>query len=225
MEHYLPQASSYAGDIDGLVRLVTYFVGFWFILAEIVFFFFILKFRERKGLSPAQYISGEEKKHTRWISVPHALVLLCDIVIIVAAVQVWYHVKQHLEPAQETVRVTAQQWAWVFQHAGPDGQLDTKDDIRLVNEMHLQEGVVYNYELVSRDVLHSFSVPAFRLKHDAIPGRVVKGWFKTIKGGTFDIQCAEICGIGHALMPARLYIETPEAHAAWLAHPSVIASN
>jgi cytochrome c oxidase subunit 2 len=66
-------------------------------------------------------------------------------------------------------------------------------------------------------VLHSFSVPAFRLKQDAIPGRVITGWFKPTKTGAFDIQCVEICGVGHGLMPARIFIETPEQHAAWMA--------
>ena len=69
----------------------------------------------------------------------------------------------------------------------------------------------------ARDVLHSFSVPVFRLKQDVIPGRIITGWFKATKTGTYDIQCAEICGIGHALMPGRVVIETPEQHTAWMA--------
>src|SRR5690606_13859934 len=116
----------------------------------------------------------------------------------------------------ETVRIIAQQWAWTFVHAGPDRQLDTADDVTTVNELHVRAGAVYHYELTSRDVVHSFSVPAFRLKQDAVPGRVITGWFEPTTPGQFDIQCAEICGIGHALMPARLVIETETAHAAWL---------
>jgi cytochrome c oxidase subunit 2 len=69
-------------------------------------------------------------------------------------------------------------------------------------------------------VIHSFSVPVFHLKQDAIPGRVVTGWFKPIATGEHDIQCAEICGFGHALMPGRVLIETPEAHAAWITSQS-----
>jgi len=75
----------------------------------------------------------------------------------------------------------------------------------------------YVFELSSRDVLHSFSVPVFRLKQDAVPGRVITGWFEPTKTGTYDIQCAEICGIGHALMPARIVIESAADHAAWMA--------
>ena len=119
----------------------------------------------------------------------------------------------------ETVRITAQQWAWTFQHAGADGVLDTPDDIVRIDEMHVEVGKTYQYELLAKDVLHSFSVPVFRLKQDAIPGRIIKGWFKPTLQGEFDIQCAEICGIGHGIMPGRLYVEYPEVHAAWLKNP------
>ena len=74
----------------------------------------------------------------------------------------------------------------------------------------------YEFQLKSRDVLHSFSVPVFRLKQDAVPGRTIKGWFKPILNGAFDIQCTEICGIGHGIMGARILIEKPDAHAEWV---------
>jgi cytochrome c oxidase subunit 2 len=151
------------------------------------------------------------------------LVLVCDVFIIVGAVRVWYDVKQNLPPAQETVRVVGQQWAWSFDHPGPDGKLDTPDDIRTVDELHVEEGKLYHFLLESRDVLHSFSVPVFRLKQDAIPGRVITGWFEPTKTGSYDLQCTEICGIGHGLMGAKIVIETPEAHAAWVAQNSPVA--
>ena len=72
-------------------------------------------------------------------------------------------------------------------------------------------------------MLHSFSVPVFRLKQDAIPGRVITGWFTPSKTGTWDVQCAEICGIGHGLMGARIYIETAEQHTAWMAQKNSIS--
>ncbi|MCW5954806.1 MAG: hypothetical protein KIT69_21330, partial [Propionibacteriaceae bacterium] len=171
--------------------------------------------RRRDGV-PAQYITGEEKAEKRWISIPHALVIACDVFLIAATVMVWRNVKQVLPPADETIRVIGQQWAWTFVHPGPDKQLGTEDDVTEVNELHVTNGTVYHFELTSKDVLHSFSVPAFRLKQDAVPGRIITGWFQPTTIGQYDIQCAEICGIGHALMPARLYVETESAHAAWL---------
>jgi hypothetical protein len=69
----------------------------------------------------------------------------------------------------------------------------------------------------SPHVMHSFSVPVFRLKQDAIPGRIITGWFEATRTGVHDIQCVEMCGVGHGLMPARIFIESPAAHAAWVA--------
>lgn len=225
LEHYMKEASTFAPDIDGLVWLVLVLVGFWFVLVEGVFFWLIFRFRERAG-GKAQYITGEKPEEMRWINVPHMIILVCDVFIIIGAIRVWSEVKLHMPPTEETVRITAQQWAWTFQHAGPDGKLDTADDIRKVDELHVQVGRTYKFELASRDVLHSFSVPVFRLKQDAIPGRIIEGWFKPTAAGTYDVQCAEICGIGHGIMPARLFVEYPEQHAAWLANPvSSLASN
>lgn len=216
IERYIAQASTYAADIDGLVLLVGLLVGFWFVLIEVILFGLIVAYRKRPGVK-AEYISGEEKHEKRWIAVPHELVLLCDVVIIIAAVRVWVDVKQTLPPAQETVRVIAQQWAWSFVHPGADGKLDTADDIKTVDELHVKVGKTYHYKLEARDVLHSFSVPVFRLKQDAIPGRVITGWWKATRTGVHDIQCTEICGIGHALMPARIYIQSESDYNLWAA--------
>jgi len=223
IEKYIEQASSYAADIDNLVLLIGVLVGFWFVLVELVFFGLIIAYRAKPGVK-AEYITGEEKHQKRWVGIPHELVLLCDIAIIIGAVRVWVDVKQTLPPAEETVRVIAQQWAWSFVHPGPDGKLDTADDIKTVDELHVKVGKTYHFKLEARDVLHSFSVPAFRIKQDAIPGRVITGWFKPTKLGTHDIQCAEICGIGHGLMPARVVIQSPGDYAAWAATQTATAS-
>jgi cytochrome c oxidase subunit 2 len=221
IERWVPQASTFAPDIDGVIWLIAVLVGFWFLVAEGVFLWLILKFRARDG-QRAEYITGEEAKQKRFISWPHYLVLVCDVFIVVGAVRVWVEVKQDLPSDAEAqhVRVIGQQWAWSFVHPGADGKLETADDIRTVDELHIQVGQKYIYELESRDVLHSFSVPVFRLKQDAVPGRVISGWFEATRTGTHDIQCAEICGIGHGLMGARIVIESPEQHAAWIASRS-----
>ena len=217
---YIPRSSSYAGDIDFMIDLVTVLVGFWFILSEGAFFYFLWKYRHRKGQTRAMYVTGEEHEYTRWIHWPHYAIIACDLVIIAAAVRVWYNVKQDLPPADDTVRIIVQQWAWTFVQSGADGKLDTPDDIRTIDELHVEVGKTYHYELSSLDVLHDFSVPVFRLKQDALPGRVIKGWFQPTKTGVHDIQCAEICGIGHGIMNATIYIESEADHDAWIgAHP------
>lgn len=211
---YVESASSFAGQIDFLILLITAIVGFWWFLAEAVFFYFIVKFNAKEGVK-AQYIAGENPKEKRWVAIPHYATLIFDVTIVFFAVQTWQEVKQTMPQADATVRVIAQQWAWTFVHPGPDGKLDTADDIRMVDELHVEKDKTYQFELQSRDVLHSFSVPVFRLKQDIIPGRTIRGWFKPTLAGGFDIQCTEICGIGHGLMPARIIVHTPEDFAAW----------
>lgn len=215
IERLVQQASTYASSIDNQIWLITVLVGFWFILAEGVFLWLIFRFRRVSG-KKSQYISGDEKHHKRWIKIPHYLVLVCDVVILVGAVRVWYQVKQTLPPPDRIVRVIGQQWAWTFVDPGPDNLLDTEDDITTIDELHVEIDKTYHFKLSAKDVLHSFSVPVFRLKQDAIPGREITGWFKATKTGTYDIQCAEICGIGHGIMGAAIHIETAQAHAAWL---------
>ncbi len=215
IELLLPAASTYARDIDALFTLILVLVGFWFLLSEGIFFGLLIRFRKREGVAP-EYVTGEEKSQKRWINWPHMLILIFDIFIVIGAVQVWYDIKQNLPPAQETIRVIGQQWAWTFIHPGPDGQLDTDDVIDLINDLHVKVGTLYHYQLESKDVIHSFSVPVFRLKQDAIPGRVITGWFEPTRTGEWDIHCAEICGIGHGLMGGRIHIESPAQHAAWM---------
>src|SRR5262245_47421098 len=216
IEAWVPALSSYAADIDYVFDMIFWIViAFWFVLVEGIFIWLIVHFRKRDGVK-AQYVTGELASEKRWVAWPHYVILVCDVFIVVAAIRVWYNVKQDLPPADRTVRIVAQQWAWSFVDPGPDGRLDTADDVKTVDELHLEVDKTYHYELEARDVLHSLSIPVFRLKQDAIPGRVVTGWFRPIKTGTHDIQCAEICGIGHGLMPARVVIETPEQHTAWL---------
>jgi len=223
VEKLIIQASSYAQSIDGLILLVAALAGFWFFLAEGMFFWLIWKFRAKPD-GKSQYITGKEKHLKRWITIPHALVLVCDVFIIVGAVQVWYKVKQHLPEADATVRVIGQQWAWIFQHPGLDNELDTGDDIWTTDDLYVANGRTYHFQLQSRDVLHDFSVPVFRLKQDAVPGRTITGWFQATRSGTFDIQCAEICGIGHGVMAGRIHVQEESEHTAWIAQNSPVGA-
>jgi cytochrome c oxidase subunit 2 len=214
--HWLiPQTSSFAADIDNLFAIIVLIVGFWYVLTKAMFLWLVVRYRQRDGVK-AEYITGKEPELKRWITIPHALIILCDVVLVAGAVNVWYKVKQDMPEAQAEIGVLAQQWAWRFTHEGLDGELGTDDDIVLVDELHIEVGKTYHWNLESRDVLHSFSIPSMRFKQDAIPGRVIKGWFQPTVTGEYDIQCAEMCGIGHGPMGARLYIHTPEDYENWL---------
>ncbi len=212
---HVEAVSSYASDIDFLIFLIACLVGMPFVIAEFVLISFILKFRKKSG-KKALYVTGEEPAQKKWISIPHYVVLLFDIIIIIFAIRIWVNVKQVHPPAERKIGIEGRQWAWNFTHPGKDGKLGTEDDIRKTNELHIEVDKVYHFKLTSIDVLHDFSVPVFRLKQDAIPGREITGWFKAIKTGKHDIQCAEMCGIGHGLMAARLIVSDKVTHKKWV---------
>jgi len=216
MEFFIERASTFASDVDFVIMLVAVIVTPWFIATLGTFFYFIWRFRKKEGVK-ALYIDGEDPKHMRWISIPHAVVLFLDIGIVIASIVTWNHIKINLPEPDYTVAVIGHQWSWRFIQPGLDGKLGTDDDVETVDELHIINDKTYHFKLTSVDVMHSFSIPVFRLKQDAVPGREITGWFKANKLGEFDIQCAEICGIGHGIMGARLFIESEADHKQWLA--------
>lgn len=218
----IANASTFAGQIDSIIILIGLITTFWLLVAEGFLFWLIWRFRARPGVK-SQYLQGDEKHVKQFINVPHVLILVCDVFIIVGAMRVWYNVKQHLPEADATVRVIGQQWAWVFQYPGADGRLDTPDDFYTTDEMFVEANRNYHFQLRSRDVIHDFSVPVFRLKQDAIPGRTITGWFNATRTGSFDIQCAEICGLGHGAMGGRIHVLDAASHAAWSAQQMATA--
>tara|TARA_Y100001970_G_C14246229_1_gene868475 strand:+ start:2494 stop:3273 length:780 start_codon:yes stop_codon:yes gene_type:complete len=213
IEFFVANASSFAPDIDNLFEVVTWIIAFWFFLVFGTFIYLILKFRRKKGIK-AQYIAGEKHSETKWTHYPHYAVIAFDVAIIALNIFVWVDIKQTLPPRDNIIRVIGQQWSWTFVHAGPDGELDTADDIATANDLHVKVNNTYHFELQSRDVLHNFSVPAFRLRQDAVPGRTINGWFKPTKTGTFDLQCAEMCGYGHGIMGAAVTVHSEESYKA-----------
>lgn len=216
MAGLLPEAaSSYAHDLDWLLLFITIIVGAWFILAELTLLYFALRYRRKKNVKAA-YLPGRTLRAMCFVLVPCAIILGFDLVIDGVASPIWDKIKTELPAHDEVVRITGEQWAWRFTDPGPDGKLDTADDVESVNEFHVPVGKTIQFELTAKDVLHSFFVPNLRLKQDAIPGRRIKGWFKVTRAGKFEIVCAEICGFGHTLMKAQMVAESPEAYRAWV---------
>jgi cytochrome c oxidase subunit 2 len=136
------------------------------------------------------------------------------------------------------VEIVAEQFAWNVQYAGQDGQfgrrdpkfidsgnvlgLDPedpagKDDIITINEVHVPLGKPTLLYLTSKDVIHSFFVPAFRVKTDAMPGMRIPLWFEPTRAGKYEIACSQLCGIGHSKMRGDVVVDTPEEFEAWLA--------
>jgi cytochrome c oxidase subunit 2 len=221
-------ASSYAGEIDYVIKLITYTVGAWLLAAYVILFGFLIAFRRKQG-QPARYVPGRGRQMA-WVLVPVFLVALCDFAIDLANTPIWRSIKEEIPETETSVRVLARQWSWEFVYPGPDGQFDTEDDVRNTGELHVKVHAKTRFEVTAADVLHSFAIPAFRLKQDAIPGRVIAGWFEATQTGRFDLQCAEICGTGHSVMAGRVVVHTPEefnafmtAHAGSAREPAVAA--
>ena len=179
IERCVPSASTYSGDIDFVFSLIFWIVGFWFLLAEVVFFWLILRFRKRDGVQGAVHHRRAEAARSTGSTGRTWLVLVFDVVILVAAVRVWYDVKQDLPPAERDrarrraavgLELRAPRPRRAARHAPTTSRRSTS--------CTSQVGTLYHFKLESRDVLHSFSVPVFRLKQDAIPGRVITGWFE-----------------------------------------------
>jgi cytochrome c oxidase subunit 2 len=215
MPDWLPEAaSSYAARIDGLLILITVIVGAWFIAAEGLLVYMAVRFRRREG-QRAAYLPARSLRSMSWVLVPCAVILVFDLVIDAVAAPVWDEIKQTLPPHDELVRISGEQWMWRITYAGPDGTFGTDDDFETLNELRVPNERVIQFELTAKDVLHSLWLPALRLKQDAVPGRVIRGWFKPIREGSYPMICAEICGIGHTMMQGMLHVESAEAYAAW----------
>lgn len=118
-----------------------------------------------------------------------------------------YFQTYRIPPDAERYYVVGKQWMWKYQH--PSGN-------REINDLHVPVNTPIELVVTSEDVIHSFFVPAFRVKRDAVPGRYSTAWFEATKTGTFDIFCAEYCGAEHSLMIGKLHVMEPHAYEAWL---------
>jgi cytochrome c oxidase subunit 2 len=209
MARWLPTAaSSYAGEIDWVIIFIT-------VVAEGALIYSALRYRRKEGRR-ASYLPARTLRAMAVILVPCALILGFDLAIDSVATPVWHQIKESLPPHDEVVRITGQQWAWRFTLPGPDGELDTDDDVDVVNDLHVPLNDVVEFELTSSDVIHSLYIPDFRLKQDAVPGRTIRGWFKPTREGKYEVVCAELCGFGHTMMKGSLVVEGREAYHQWL---------
>jgi cytochrome c oxidase subunit 2 len=109
------------------------------------------------------------------------------------------------------ITVVARQWMWKFQHANGRREIDT---------LHIPIDQPVKLTMISQDVIHSYYVPAFRVKQDVLPGRYTSIWFNATKPGEYRLYCAEYCGTNHSRMVGRVIAHTPGDFADWLAGSS-----
>ena len=137
----------------------------------------------------------------------------------------WADIKQRMPQQAMNVEVTAEQFAWNIRYPGPDGKLETADDVVTLNQLHFPVGRPLIVTLHSKDVIHSFFLPEFRVKQDAVPGMTTRIWLEATRVGQWEIACAELCGLGHFRMKGFVTVETPEEFERWLAETAKEASS
>jgi cytochrome c oxidase subunit 2 len=209
----LPEnVSTYGGKIDDLFYLILWITGVIFIFVELLLLFFLFRYRHREGRVP-RYTHGSNRLEVIWTIVP---AVIC-VVLALLSRRSWAEIKQNMPQGAMNVEVTAEQFAWNIRYPGPDGKLETADDVVTLNQLHFPVGRPLIVTLRSKDVIHSFFLPEFRVKQDAVPGMTTRIWLEATRVGQWEIACAELCGLGHYRMKGFVTVETPEEFERWLA--------
>jgi cytochrome c oxidase subunit II len=206
------QASTYAPEIDNMFHLIMWITGVIFVIVELLLVFFLWRYRHREG-RVATYTHGNNRLEVIWTIVP---ALICVMLALLSR-RIWEQIKENMPHDAVEVHVTGEQFAWNFRYPGPDGKFDTADDILTLNQLHLPVGKPVIVTLTSKDVIHSFFLPEFRVKQDAVPGMKTRIWFQGNRVGNWEIACAELCGLGHFRMKGFITVDTPEDYQKWLA--------
>ena len=218
-------------SIDDTVNLTFLITGIVFVVLNGFLVWVIIRYRHRPGLK-AHY-EPESKKLELWLT---AITTVAIIALLAPGLWVWDRIISVPDDA-EVVEVVGQQWNWSFRFPGEDGVLGQvevsrmsvdnpfgmkqedpagMDDILVPGgELHVLVDKSYKFVLRSKDVLHNFTVPQFRVKMDLIPGTTSYTWLKTTRTGRFDILCEELCGIGHFAMRGVVVVDEPAAFDDW----------
>jgi cytochrome c oxidase subunit 2 len=227
-----PIASNWT-SIDTALDITLWICGAAFVSLNLFMAYALMRYHHRPGMR-ADYEpenASLEKRLTFWTTIG-------IIGMLAPGLAAW---AKYVEVPKDAAIVEAvgQQWQWTFRYPGPDGVLGTaavnymtpenqfgvnpedpsgRDDILIeTSELHLPIGKPVKMILRSKDVLHDFYVPEFRAKMDLVPGIVTYFWMTPTKNGTFDILCAELCGVGHYAMRGTVIVEPREDYESWLA--------
>lgn len=196
------QAASGAGTVDAIFFTLLVISAFFAGAIAILLVFFAIRYR--KGAAVDRTVTKQEflKLEVAWTLIPLGI----SMVIFVWASKAYYDSRTPPEDAME-LYVTGRQWMWKIQH--PEGN-------REINELHLPAGKPVKLTMATEDVIHSFYIPAFRVKQDVLPGRYTTEWFIPNKVGQYHLFCAEYCGTLHSGMIGTVYVMEPADYQQWL---------
>jgi cytochrome c oxidase subunit 2 len=232
--YWAPEAATVgAKKVDTLLNFIFYLTAAVFVLTQTVYIYYLVKYRKRPG-SKAYYSHGNNKLEIIWTAIPTAIFLG----LVIYSNRLWAEL--HSPPPEDSVKVdvVSYQFGWDMRYAGADGQLgkvdvhsysvDNKfglvpddaagDDDFSSTELVIPVNKPVHIYLHSRDVIHSFYVPAFRLYQAAVPGRTIAWvWFEPTRTGNFELACSQICGSGHYNMKAPIRVVSQEEFEKWRA--------
>ncbi len=195
-------ASSTALRVDALFFFWLAVAAFFTIAIFVLLPVLAIKYRRRPGRLIGKAVHGSTPLEIAWSAAPMAIVM----VLFVWGAEVFFHMYR---PPNETwdVDVVGKRWMWKLEH--PNGK-------REINELHVPVGTAVKLHMTSEDVIHSFYVPAFRVKQDVLPGRYTTLWFRAIKTGKYHLFCAEYCGNEHSKMGGWVTVMEPADFQQWL---------
>src|SRR6187401_258595 len=198
-----PNASTVATEVDLLYFFIVAVCAFCADLVTALIIAFTIKFKRTHEDAVGADIHGSLALELGWTFIPFVLAL----VMFGWGASLFFRLATPPANAMD-VFVVGKQWMWKVQH--PEG-------VREINELHVPVGRPVRLTMGSEDVLHDFSLPAFRVKMDAVPGKLTTLWFEATKVGTYHIFCAEYCGTKHSGMIGQVIVMTPQDYEAWLA--------
>lgn len=197
-----PEASKIAPQSDALFffMVLVSLVGLTLVILLIVSF--SLLYNKRRNPVATQ-IEGSTLLEATWTIIPLGLFLI----MFVWGALLYFRI--YTPPANAmNIYVVGKQWMWKIEH--PGGQHE-------INALHVPINQPVQLTIISQDVFHSFSIPAFRVKREAIPGRYTTVWFEATQTGTFHLFCTQYCGTNHSQMIGEVVVMTPDDFKAWLA--------
>jgi cytochrome c oxidase subunit 2 len=196
------QASSNASRVDALYFFELGIVLFFTALICVLILTFAVRFRKGSKVDRSRPPLTSHRIEAAWIIIP----LILSLVMYLWATHVYFELYEPPPDAFE-VAVVGKQWMWYLQH--PEGRAE-------INELHVPLGRAVKLTMTSQDVIHSFFVPAFRVKQDVLPGRYVMLWFRPTKVGRYHLFCAEYCGTNHSEMTGWVHVMEPADYERWL---------
>jgi cytochrome c oxidase subunit 2 len=205
------QASTVAGQVDALLFFLLGISVFFTLLIAGLIIVFMVRYRRRpENVDYVPETHGSLALEGLWTAIPFGIAM----VIFFWAASIFATIHRAPDDAIP-IDVVGKQWMWKLQHM--EGK-------REINELHIPVGRPVKLTMTSEDVIHSFYVPAFRVKQDAVPGRYTALTVLPTRVGTYELHCSEYCGTDHARMGGKVVVMAPAAFSAWLSNGNANAS-